>query len=50
MNVRGPNLRKYAIIGLISLAPQSIRNRVNNASMILRKRINTMVAKIAELY
>jgi len=50
MNVKGPNLRKYAIIGLISLAPRSIRNKVKNASMILSKRINTMATKIDELY
>jgi len=49
MNVKGPKLRKYAITGLISVAPKSIKNKVNKASNIVRKRIIMIATKIAEL-
>ena len=50
INVKGPKLRKYAITGLISVAPKSIKNKVNNASNILRKRIIMIATKSVELY
>ena len=50
INVNGPKLRKYAITGLISVAPKSIKNKVNNASNILRKRIIMIATKSVELY
>jgi len=50
MNVKGPKLRKYAITGLISVAPKSIKNKVNKPSNIVRKRIIMIATKSAELY
>jgi hypothetical protein len=50
INVKGPKLRKYAIIGLISVAPRSIKNKVSNASIIFRKRMDMMATKSVELY
>jgi len=50
INVKGPKLRKYAIIGLISVAPCSIRNKVSNASIIFKKRMDMMMINNVELY
>ena len=50
INVKGPKLRKYAITGLISVAPKSIKYKVKKASNILKNRIIMIDTKSSELY